>query len=373
MVATATRSAALICSSTYFAARVDRRCTSSGCIELMSKSSTISRRPARSSASCRRAVAARRGAAPACRRRDLRLDAGEQRRSSSTATPARRDLLERERLISCGRPSSRTRSRRRSARGRCRRRDRGRRRRPRRGSRAGAEYRLLGARRRGAGATRGRHGTMDAAAPTADERSARIASEPEPQLSCMVRIGRTDVTWPNVGELTSVSTRGVVDHVQQVVRLAAGATAPCGCRRGGCRGENCASSCAAAGTDDDVAARRAERAGCGNARTPPVLKNCRWSGVSSAIGAAGVVGAQRAVGAAGDVARGAEHARGERRARLRGERDVGAPVLRAAAAQGPPLFSQRRFGPNGSSIVQVRLETDAAGRSSTAPTRPSRS
>ncbi len=45
-VATATRSAAVIFSSTYFWADSTARCTSSGCIELTSKTSVISRRPA---------------------------------------------------------------------------------------------------------------------------------------------------------------------------------------------------------------------------------------------------------------------------------------------------------------------------------------
>ena len=48
-VATATMSAGLICSSTYFVAESTARCTSSGCIELMSNSSTIRRRPASAS------------------------------------------------------------------------------------------------------------------------------------------------------------------------------------------------------------------------------------------------------------------------------------------------------------------------------------
>ena len=48
-VATATRSAALIFSPTYFWAESTARCTSSGCIELMSKTSAMSRRPASAS------------------------------------------------------------------------------------------------------------------------------------------------------------------------------------------------------------------------------------------------------------------------------------------------------------------------------------
>jgi hypothetical protein len=48
-VATATMSAGLILSSTYFVAESTARCTSSGCIELMSKSRTIRRRPANAS------------------------------------------------------------------------------------------------------------------------------------------------------------------------------------------------------------------------------------------------------------------------------------------------------------------------------------
>ena len=45
-VVTATRSAGLICSSTNVLAESIARCTSSGCIELRSKTSAISRRPA---------------------------------------------------------------------------------------------------------------------------------------------------------------------------------------------------------------------------------------------------------------------------------------------------------------------------------------
>jgi hypothetical protein len=49
IVATATMSAGLIFSFTYFVAESTARCTSSGCIDAMSNSSTISRRPASSS------------------------------------------------------------------------------------------------------------------------------------------------------------------------------------------------------------------------------------------------------------------------------------------------------------------------------------
>ena len=48
-VATETRSAGDISVFTYFCADSTDRCTSSGCIELVSKSRTISRRPATSS------------------------------------------------------------------------------------------------------------------------------------------------------------------------------------------------------------------------------------------------------------------------------------------------------------------------------------
>ncbi len=82
-VTTDTMSALLIFSLTYFCAESTARCTSSGCIELTSNSSVISRRPAIDSEVGASAAAAAAGAAAAAAGRSglllqLGLDAGQQ-------------------------------------------------------------------------------------------------------------------------------------------------------------------------------------------------------------------------------------------------------------------------------------------------------
>ena len=54
------------------------------------------------------------------------------------------------------------------------------------------------------------------------------------RLSCAERIGRTESTWPKVGEFTTVSIAGVVHHVEQVGRVHLERDAR-GCRPAACR------------------------------------------------------------------------------------------------------------------------------------------
>ena len=111
-VATATMSAGLIVSLTYFTAESTARCTSSGCIELMSKSSTIRRRPASSSDVIGLGAAAsacRAGLRPACARlsRDARLGAREQ--IDVVAPFGASEISSKVKLLTaCGLPSSLT-------------------------------------------------------------------------------------------------------------------------------------------------------------------------------------------------------------------------------------------------------------------------
>ena len=245
-VATAIRSAGTHLLGDIFVGRVDARCTSSGCIELVSNSRTISRRPA---TSCGGHWLRWTGAVT-CRPSAPRLRRAARSSPSASLPVSEISWKERPRT-SWGWPSSRTSksaavSPLHDVAGAIANHDV-----DRDEVASAAEGRalllLLGERRCVRARLRQpRRTDSDAlcafiwrpctvmtscAALRAAVRSACQNRNRSP--SCMERIGRTERTWPNVGELTTVSMAAVVDHVQQVGRVQVDARAHA-CGRAGC-------------------------------------------------------------------------------------------------------------------------------------------